>query len=240
MYEEKLIKDLKHIHYSNVQCNCSKSNSCNCLKVCELINHNHDNIFKKKEPLKYIDTKPYPNVMSSYDFPWTSSKHSETLVKSSYNPEELTQEAKLLKSIQESQEKLKASQKMEKTTDLIDDMINKFKLLQDEMKKKSEALKLKSEYEDLKKEVRQARSRSKEKKISFKLSEDEDDLSDISAGKCSSNHLSKSASSYSILNGCKHNCCAHSPLRSRIDLAKSHSICKKCKCTKYEKDYNIY
>jgi hypothetical protein len=62
------------------------------------------------------------------------------------------------------------------TTDLVDDMISKFKLLQDDMKKKSEALRLKSELNDLKQEIhRQSRSRSKSRS---RLSSDSSDISE--------------------------------------------------------------
>lgn len=237
MYEEKLMNDFKYFQSNtNNNCNCSKLNTCNCLKVCELINHNHESIFKK-EPIKITDTKPYPNVVSSYDFPWTAFKHSENLVKSSYNSNELTYEANLLNEIKESQEKLKTSQKLEKTTDLVDDMINKFKILQDEMKKKSEALKLKSEYDELKKEIRRrSRSRSRERRVKFDLDTDTSDLSDVDKCSCTKH---KFKSCYSIYEH-GHNYSAKNSShkeRSSLETAKTLKKCLNCHCAV---DYNIY
>lgn len=96
--------------------------------------------------------KKYPNLASSYDFNFKSSKYLDTIVNSSYNPDDMTKEAELMKSIQESQEKLKYTQKLEKTTDLVDDIIEKVKVLQWEMKKKSASFKLMNDIENLKKE----------------------------------------------------------------------------------------
>ncbi|CAF1064732.1 unnamed protein product [Brachionus calyciflorus] len=103
-----------------------------------------------QEPRK--SESSYPNLGSSYDFTYKTSKYLDKIVNSPYNPEDLTKETELLKSIQESQEKLKFSQKLEKTNDLVDDIIDKVKVLQNEMKKKSASFKLMNDLEALKKE----------------------------------------------------------------------------------------
>ncbi|RNA23014.1 hypothetical protein BpHYR1_014664 [Brachionus plicatilis] len=104
------------------------------------------------EAAKSEPEKKYPNLASSYDFNFKSTKYLDTIVNSPYNPNDLTKETELLKSIQESQEKLKLTQKLEKTTDLVDDIIEKVKVLQLEMKKKSASYKLMNDIEQLKKE----------------------------------------------------------------------------------------
>ena len=90
-------------------------------------------------------TIKYPNHLSSYDFPYNTRKYVDDIVKSSYNSECLSRETELLKSIRESQDKLKLTQKLEKTTDIVDDIITKVGALQTEMKKKSSEIKLKEE-----------------------------------------------------------------------------------------------
>ena len=106
------------------------------------------------------DIGKYPNTVSSYDFPYETSKYCEGLFKSTYNSVELENEVKLLKSIQESQEKLKLHGRIEKTTDLVDDIIGKVKVLQTEMKNKSTALKIETEIQNLKKRRDSLRSAS--------------------------------------------------------------------------------
>lgn len=101
---------------------------------------------------KPSDENKYPNLASSYDFNFKTTKYLDTIVNSPYNPDDLKKETELLKSIQESQEKLKLAQKLENTTDLVDDIIDKVKVLQFEMKKKSASFKLMNEIEKLKKE----------------------------------------------------------------------------------------
>ncbi len=91
------------------------------------------------------ETTKYPNHLSSYDFPYNTRKYVDDIVKSSYNSECLSKETELLKSIRESQDRLKLTQKLEKTTDIVDDIITKVGALQTEMKKKSSELKLKEE-----------------------------------------------------------------------------------------------
>jgi hypothetical protein len=96
----------------------------------------------------------YPNQVSSYDFPYSTNKYQESLIKTTYNDDSLIKENELLKSIQDAQEKLKLTQKLEKTTDLVDNIIDKVKLLQTEMKRKSAALEIKNNIEKLKQERR--------------------------------------------------------------------------------------
>jgi hypothetical protein len=80
------------------------------------------------------------NTLSSYDFPDTNRAQL-------WN----STEDKLLKSIQESQERLKYAQKLEKTTDIVDDIVGKVRVLQSEMKKKSTALEIQNEIEKMRK-----------------------------------------------------------------------------------------
>lgn len=224
LHDQKLKQDFKYTlaaidtvpTTANHHCCSSNVHSCNCLKVCQVTSGHTPHLstlYAKKEPV--VEKKTYPNVMSSYDFPWQPFKYSETLVKSSYNPASLQNETNLLKEIQESQEKLKANQKLEKTTDLVDDMISKFKLLQDDMKKKSEALRLKSELSDLKQEIhRRSRSRSKSRS---RLSSD----SDMSSRERTLSHIRPSTSTYSILKKHTPICSNHSPSVSFSSAHKS-------------------
>ncbi len=96
-------------------------------------------------PTTPTETIKYPNNLSSYDFPYNTRKYVDDIVKSSYNSEFLSKETELLKSVVESQDKLKFRQKLEKTTDIVDDIITKVGALQTEMRKKSSELKLKEE-----------------------------------------------------------------------------------------------
>ena len=84
------------------------------------------------------------NTLSSYDFP-------NQLTSSSCSSAILGSEDILLKSIQESQEKLRLANKLEKTTDIVDDIVSKVKVLQAEMKKRSTALELQNEIEQMRK-----------------------------------------------------------------------------------------
>ncbi len=266
-YEQKVKDDLKYTlpksYTINNSC-CNNLHSCNCLKVCQVSSLRSEKSESPKKEQPKIEKKNYPNTVSSYDFPWHTSKYSETLVKSSYNPNELELETKLLKNIQESQDKLKEAQKLEKTTDLVDDMINKFKLLQDEMKKKSQALKLKSELEDLKKDIfeskARSRSASKNRKHKNSSSDTNSDRSLSRERNYSKTIIRPSTSNYSILKTHSPILCSHSPvvsnhghyahLNSRKSFdstlkchkhVKPRVKCWNCNCEKKEKhDMNIY
>ena len=193
------------------------------------------------------------NLVSSYDFPWPLYKFTDTLVKSSYNPKELEAEKRLLKNIEESQEKLREAQKLNKTTDLIDDMIGKFKLLQDEMKKKSEEIRLKSELIDLKKEIHRSSERSKSitSRRHKSRSSSVSSLSSSDRSMSRDRHICKSAT-YSILKPVKHVSCSHSIARQSYDSglktkaihAKPKVKCWNCNCECGKKtkkiDMNIY
>ena len=80
------------------------------------------------------------NTMSGYDFPNINCTRIPN-----------STEDNLIKSIQESQEKLRLASKLEKTTDIVDDIVCKVKVLQSEMKKKSTNLEIQSEIERLRK-----------------------------------------------------------------------------------------
>ena len=112
-------------------------------------------------------TKLNPNNISSYNFPFYASKYSDIQNKSypytnlsineklgikTEKPSLSDENEQLLKTIKESQEKLKMNKKIEKTTEIVDELIGQFKQLQDEMKRKSLAIQLKSELDDLKKQ----------------------------------------------------------------------------------------
>jgi hypothetical protein len=95
-----------------------------------------------------------PDLVSSYDLP-NISKYTEYLATHTYNmnnPPELRHDLNLLKELKEAQEKLRYAQKLEKTTDLVDDIIKKAEHLQSEMKKKSELLKLQKSIDEFNKE----------------------------------------------------------------------------------------
>ena len=229
--ENRVKFDLSHIYHGHQTC-CNSTHSCNCLKVCQVAPPAPP---KPAEPPKKEEKKPDLNILvSSYDFPWPMYKFTDTLVKSSYNPKELEAEKRLLKNIEESQEKLKEAQKLNKTTDLIDDMIGKFKLLQDEMKKKSEGIRLKAELIDLKKEIHRASERSKSttprrhKSRSSSISS----LSSSDRSLSREKHICKSAT-YSILKPEIHVSCSHLKARQSYDSglkAKAVHVKPKVKC----------
>lgn len=259
--ENRVKFDLSHVHqYSHHYSHCNCNSACNCLKVCQVPTPPPAKPAEPpKKETKEETKKPYPNLVSSYDFPWPLYKFTDTLVKSSYNPAELEVEKRLLKNIQDSQEKLKEAQKLNKTTELVDDMIVKFKLLQDEMKKKSEALRLKSELEELRKEVRRSTERSRSKSLSRRhksrsVSATSSSSSDKSISR--ERHVCKSAT-YSILKPAKPvGSCSHSKVRHSHDsyltaatkaiYVKPKVKCWNCNCdcekkTKTKKiDMNIY
>ncbi len=106
-------------------------------------------------------------LMSSYNYPFCTSSYNE--MKSRKYPMSSSatysdilgmkvktcisdEDEKLLASIQETQDKLKVAQKIENTTDLVDELIDKFKNLQNQMKSKQASIKLQKELECLKKE----------------------------------------------------------------------------------------
>ena len=153
-------KNLNTNHMTHCHCaNCLSPNSKDSINIrIDGLNTGKPNFSilpPKPEPEKKPEPpKPnYPNLLSSYDFPYYTAKHKDQLVKSSYNPSDLTNGVKLLQSIKESQEKLKMTQKVEKTTDLVDDIINKVKVLQDDMKKQSTMIKVEKEIEEFKKGI---------------------------------------------------------------------------------------
>jgi hypothetical protein len=104
---------------------------------------------------KPVETSSYlisrnPNHISSYN---STTSYSGNLLKqiddlNSFN----TRENELIKSIQESQEKLKMTEKLERTNLIVDDIMNKVKELQGEIKRKSTSLLIKNEIEKLDKE----------------------------------------------------------------------------------------
>lgn len=104
-------------------------------------------------------------IMSSYNYPFCTSKYSEmrnkkypyencysSLLGMSVVDKSLisSDDEKLLKSIEETQEKLKIAQKVEASTELVDELIAKFKHLQTQMKKKKTEIDLKIELDSLK------------------------------------------------------------------------------------------
>ena len=99
--------------------------------------------------LNHTNTGSLVNTMSSYDYPSGLSNRFDSANKFAYTAN--SDEENLLKSIQESQEKLKLAQKLEKTTDIVDDIVLKVKILQSEMNKRSTALQIQNEIETLRK-----------------------------------------------------------------------------------------
>lgn len=94
--------------------------------------------------------------MSSYNYPFYTTKYSEMKEKKcpkkftdflgmKIEPCMNTKDEATLNSIKETQEKLKMTQRIETTTELVDDLINKFGRLQTEMKDKAAILKTKSD-----------------------------------------------------------------------------------------------
>lgn len=104
---------------------------------------------------KPVETSSYlisrnSNQISSYNL---TESYSDTLSKKIDDLNSLNiRENELIKGIQESQEKLKMTEKLERTNIIIDDIINKVKELQCEMKRKSTALQIQNEIDKLNKE----------------------------------------------------------------------------------------
>jgi hypothetical protein len=93
-----------------------------------------------------------PNLVSGYDMPYLSAVQKEDLVKSSYNKDYISNDVRLLKSIRDDNEKLRLHNKIEKTNDLVDDIIGKVSVLQADIKKKSAEMKIKEDMLKLKEE----------------------------------------------------------------------------------------
>ena len=126
-------------------------------------------------PPKYIETPKIhcseiayaklPNLMSSYDLPYFTPEKKEELVKSSYNKDSFTEDIKLLKHIKDDNEKLRFQNKIEKTNDLVDGIINKVSVLQADLKKKAAEVKIKEEMLKLQEDYNRLRRESSLKSI---------------------------------------------------------------------------
>ncbi len=92
------------------------------------------------------------NEMKARKYPMSSAKTYSDLLGMKIKTCLSDEDEKLLASIEETQAKLKVAQKVEKTTDLVDELIGKFKHLQNDMKSKQAAIKLQKELDCLKKE----------------------------------------------------------------------------------------
>jgi hypothetical protein len=116
-----------------------------------------------------VDTSSYlmsrnPNQISSYNF---ASSYSDTYAKQIEDLSSLNiRENQLIKSIQESQEKLKMTEKLERTNMIVDDIINKVNELQSEIKRKASALQIQNEIDKLNKQ-RESRLRRLSDSIYF-------------------------------------------------------------------------
>lgn len=110
--------------------------------------------------LKSRTADKYPNAVSAYDTPFLAGKYSERLVGSLYNDDSLTNEIKLLQEIKDNNEKLRTQNKIEKTNDLVDDIIKKVEVIHNEIKKKQAEIRVKENLEVLKEKVRRERSKS--------------------------------------------------------------------------------
>ncbi len=137
----------------------------------------------------------------------------------------LYEEAELIKSIKESQEKLKMAQKLEKTTDLVDDIIKKVGVLQTEMRKKSSAMKLKEDIEKYNKEQQEKRHLEELKRslTSLSLRESDSDHHHHHHHVCHHTHRSRSREVRI------HDCCSRS--RSRSVSCPSRSVSRERKLT---------
>lgn len=86
-----------------------------------------------------------PELVSVYDRPFLTPNQKEDLVKSSYNKECISEEVKLLQNLKDDNEKLRLRNKVEKTNDIVDNIISKVSVLQADLKKKSAEIKIKEE-----------------------------------------------------------------------------------------------
>ncbi len=95
-------------------------------------------------------------TMSSYNYPFCTSSYSEMREKQTpkkfsdilgmkVEPRLNPKDEDILNSIKETQEKLKMTQRIQTTTELVDDLINKFGKLQAEMKEKTAIINAKSD-----------------------------------------------------------------------------------------------
>lgn len=132
---------------SNICTACSRAHDCRLKEL-----NQASSLFLKRDETKDTNIKclNYPNYVSGYDLPYISLKDKEHLVKYSYNKETLTEDVKLLQNIKDNNEKLRAKCKIEKTNDLVDDIISKVNVLQTELKKKTAEIKVKEDLLKLK------------------------------------------------------------------------------------------
>lgn len=110
---------------------------------------------KGPKPAPVFCAKPI-TAMSSYNYPFCTTSYKEMREKQcpqaytdflgmSVKPCLNETDENLITSIKETQAKLKMSQKIENTTELVDDLINKFSKLQSEMKEKASYLQLRNQ-----------------------------------------------------------------------------------------------